>query len=95
MMRADRDARLVLRLSYYAAVAALILATLVAHGHASATKKQAACWSRKHVIRVIVKDVRSEIGTITADLHGEDPEEFLKKGKKIKNPRLLTRISPK
>lgn len=42
-----------------------------------------ACEGRENVIHVIVSDVRSDKGTITADLHGERPEEFLKKGAKL------------
>ncbi len=46
-------------------------------------KNRQACEDRENVIRLIVSDVRSDRGTITADLHGDRPEEFLKKGAKI------------
>ena len=46
-------------------------------------KNRQACEDRENVIHLIVSDVRSDRGTITADLHGDRPEEFLKKGAKI------------
>lgn len=53
---------------------------------------QAACFAQNNAIRIKVKDVRSGQGTITADLHGERPEEFLKKKKKILRVRVPARI---
>lgn len=89
-MRVDRVPRPAPR-SLYAGLAVLILAALTPAGQASATHKQAACWNRGNAIRVVVKNIRSDRGTITADLHGDDPEEFLKKGKKILRVRVPAR----
>ncbi len=46
-------------------------------------RNRQACQGRENVIHLIISDVRNDKGTITADLHGDRPEEFLKKGAKI------------
>lgn len=43
----------------------------------------AECLESKFPIRVKVCDVLTNEGTITADLHDDVPEHFLKKGKKV------------
>ncbi len=55
-------------------------------------KNRQACDGRENVIHVIISDVRSDRGTITADLHGDRPEEFLKKGAKILRVRQPAKI---
>lgn len=55
-------------------------------------RSAAACPDESHAIRVIVKDIRKADGTITADLHGDNPKEFLKKGKKILRVRVAARV---
>ena len=52
----------------------------------------AACEEQSGAIRVVVKNVRKDKGTITADLHGDKPEEFLKKKKKLLRVRVPARI---
>ncbi len=58
----------------------------------AATPRAAACEEQAGAIRVIVKNVRKAKGTITADLHGDKPEEFLKKKKKLVRVRVPARI---
>src|SRR5690606_12869251 len=50
---------------------------------AFALAQSADCLESRYPIRVKVCDVRSNEGTITADLHGDVPEDFLKRGKKL------------
>ncbi len=50
------------------------------------------CSTRDNAIRLVVKDVRSDSGSITVDLHGDDPSEFLKKGKKLLRVREPARL---
>lgn len=50
------------------------------------------CDERAGAIRVVVKNVRKAKGTITADLYGDKPEEFLKKKKKLLRVRVPARI---
>jgi uncharacterized protein (DUF2141 family) len=52
---------------------------------------QPGCTGRDNVIHVEVDGIGSNLGTITADLHGERSEEFLKKGKKILRVRIPAR----
>ena len=65
--------------------AAALLAVLAAAPPASALtiKDQEACWKTPTVIKVIVKNVGSSQGIITADLHNDRPEQFLKSRHKI------------
>lgn len=41
------------------------------------------CESRPYSILVLVRDIKDDRGTITIDLHGDDPEKFLKSGAKL------------
>ena len=41
------------------------------------------CASKPYSILVTIYDVRHSKGTITADLHGDDPDKFLDKGQKL------------
>lgn len=52
---------------------------------------QSNCAGQENVIHVAVSGVGSDLGTITADLHGERPEEFLKKSKKLLRVRVPAR----
>jgi uncharacterized protein (DUF2141 family) len=54
-----------------------------AAGPAPAAETVTDCADRANAIHVIVKNVRHTKGTITADLHGDNPKEFLKKRKRI------------
>ena len=58
------------------------MAAEVQQDHARAND-YADCVGQENVIRVAVNGVGSDLGTITTDLHGERPEEFLKKKKKL------------
>lgn len=51
----------------------------------SARKRAApgTCRGLENEIRVIVTNVAGDAGTITVDLHGDRPEDFLKKGQKL------------
>lgn len=49
------------------------------------------CIERANAIRVIVTNVRKSKGMITVDLHGDKPEEFLKKKKKLLRIRVPAR----
>ena len=49
------------------------------------------CTGLDNLIHIEVSGVQSDLGTITADLHGEHPEEFLKQGKKILRVRVPAR----
>ncbi|NKB44361.1 MAG: DUF2141 domain-containing protein [Alphaproteobacteria bacterium] len=42
--------------------------------------EQSECGAAPYSILVTVRDVRKAVGTITADLHGDDPDKFLGKG---------------
>ena len=44
---------------------------------------EAACESRQYSILVHVKNIKDGRGTITVDLHGDDPDKFLKSGAKL------------
>ncbi len=44
---------------------------------------EAACESRQYSILVHVKNIKDARGTITVDLHGDDPDKFLKSGAKL------------
>ncbi len=41
------------------------------------------CESRPYSILVLVRDIKDDRGTITLDLHGDDPAKFLKSGAKL------------
>lgn len=72
---------------------ALVLGLPASAAPASGANQQAAaCGEQAGAIRVIVKNVRKDKGTITADLHGDKPEEFLKKKKKLLRVRVPARI---
>ena len=47
---------------------------------ANTTPTADACEERPYSILVTIQGVRHAEGTITADLHGDDPEKFLEKG---------------
>jgi uncharacterized protein (DUF2141 family) len=57
-----------------------------------AGQRAATCDEQAGSIRVIVKNVRKAKGTITADLHGDKPAEFLKKKKKLLRVRVPARM---
>ena len=46
------------------------------------------CVGQPLAITIVVTGVRSSKGLITADLHGDRPEDFLKKGKKLARVRV-------
>jgi uncharacterized protein (DUF2141 family) len=46
------------------------------------------CDGRPYSILVVVKNIKDDRGTITIDLHGDDPELFLKSGAKLARLRL-------
>jgi uncharacterized protein (DUF2141 family) len=58
---------------------------------ASGAEAVSACAGLANAIHVTVKNVRRDKGTITADLHGDDPEEFLKKRKRILRVRVAAK----
>jgi uncharacterized protein (DUF2141 family) len=70
----------------------VVLAALVLPGLAAAPGRAGQdlpdCAAEDRAIRVIVKNVRRSKGTITVDLHGDNPKEFLKKGKKLMRVRV-------
>lgn len=49
------------------------------------------CADRGPVIRITVKTLRHGSGMVVADLHGDNPKTFLKKGKKLKRVRVPAR----
>ena len=55
-------------------------------------QRDATCTEQAGSIRVIVTNVRKAKGTITADLHGDNPAEFLKKKKKLARVRVPARM---
>ena len=66
------------------AAALLLAASLVASQAARGAEEEAVgCNGLPHGVTVVVSGVRSSKGVITADLHGDRPEDFLKKGKKL------------
>lgn len=75
----------------WAVLAALVLAGLAA-ASARAGQQQADCAAKANAIHVTVKNVRQAKGTITADLHGDDPQAFLKKGKKLMRIRVPAKL---
>ena len=50
--------------------------------------EQSECGAAPYSILVSIRDVRKSIGTITADLHGDDPEKFLGKGQYLDRVRV-------
>lgn len=67
------------------AVALALLSTAIAGPR---LPPRLACPKLATPIHIVVKNVHQESGTITADLHGDRPEDFLKKGKKILRKRV-------
>ena len=55
---------------------------------AAAPYSEAACEQRPYSILVEVKNIKDARGTITIDLHGDDPEKFLKSGAKLDRLRI-------
>lgn len=49
---------------------------------------QSECGTAAYSILVTIRDVRESVGTITADLHGDDPEKFLGKGQYLDRVRV-------
>ncbi len=77
--------------SLFLAVAAVlfVLGTVAAKGAAqTADDNLVDCAGQPYAITVVVTGVRSTKGVITADLHGDRPENFLKKGKKLARVRV-------
>lgn len=58
---------------------------------ASSHGAAAGCAGRNPVIAVTVTEIRHAGGMVVADLHGDNPEHFLKKGKKLKRIRMPAR----
>lgn len=75
-----------------ALVVALALGTPFGAMAGGVERSSEACAQGANAIRVIVKGIRKADGTITADLHGDKPDEFLKKGKKILRVRAPARV---
>lgn len=50
--------------------------------------RQAACRQMPYSIMIHLKNVRDDRGTITVDLHGDDPDLFLKSGAKLSRTRI-------
>ncbi len=44
---------------------------------------QAACETHPYSIQITVQNVKEAVGTITVDVHDDDPEKFLKSGGKL------------
>lgn len=61
----------------------MAIATFPVGAHADPAADAAECLQGSFPIRVEVCDVRSNEGTITADLHDDVPDHFLKKGMKV------------
>jgi uncharacterized protein (DUF2141 family) len=87
---------------YFAAIASVAVLAAAAAGAADpappapvALSEGAAqgppCESQPYSILVWVKNIKDDRGTITIDLHGDDPEKFLKSGAKLARLRFPTR----
>ena len=50
------------------------------------------CIGEPSGIRLVVRDVRTSSGDITVDVHGDDPDAFLKKGEKLMRVRQPARV---
>ena len=81
----------ILPISLIGVLLALATAPVAAPASALTIKDQEACWKTPTVIRVIVKNVGSSQGTITADLHNDRPEQFLKSRYKVLRVRVPAR----
>lgn len=79
------------RIPAFSAVVLLVLLAAAPPASALTIKDQEACWASPTVIKVIVKNVRSSQGIITADLHNDRPEQFLKSRYKILRVRVPAR----
>jgi uncharacterized protein (DUF2141 family) len=66
---------------------AVLLAAGSAHAEDEAAR-QAACRQAPYSIMINLKNVRDDRGTITIDLHGDNPETFLKSGAKLSRTRV-------
>ena len=64
---------------------ALVFGAVSSFGTAKAEEAlpQDECMRRPYSIEIHVKNIRDAKGTITIDLHGDDPEKFLKSGAKL------------
>lgn len=85
-----RTTRFAAGLAGLAALAAL-LALLPAAFAGPKVPARLACPKVATPIHIVVKNVERQDGTITVDLHGDRPENFLKKGKKILRKRVAAR----
>ena len=84
------DSRLLSRTQFLFWIAALAVATAgpAAFAAEEETARQAACEEATYSILIDVKNVHDDRGTITVDLHGDDPEKFLKSGAKLSRTRI-------
>ena len=79
--------RIVAGLTGLAALLLLLPAALAG----SQAPARLACPKVETPIHIVVKNVQRQDGTITADLHGDRPADFLKKGKKILRKRVAAK----
>lgn len=75
--------------SFLAGVTGLAMAVVgTASAQENEAARQAACEQLPYSIMLDVKRIRDDRGTITIDLHGDDPEQFLKSGAKLSRTRI-------
>lgn len=74
------------------ATGATLLLALVAGSAANVTGEPGACDGDATAIRVSVQGVRSARGTLVAVLYGDDPSEFLQRGKRLARERVPVRV---
>ena len=58
------------------------------HLAAAEHERETACEKLPFSILISVKNIKDDRGTITIDLHGDDPEKFLKSGAKLSRTRI-------
>lgn len=63
--------------------AAMAPAQAVDEAEAKPVSTETACEDRPFSVLVTVKNVRSDKGIITVDVHGDDPDRWLKKGGRV------------
>lgn len=74
---------------------AFLVFSLITVAQAGLTRDQLTrdpCIGQPNGIRLVVRDVRSSDGDITVDVHGDNPDSFLKKGAKLMRIREPARV---